>query len=210
MLIHASLLLEKRDLSKLQRRTLAAVISNLARWDPLLADRLAAEGSDEILRPARILCEVRKERGWTEPLPSAPDDLWCRGCLDVFEGRPTVHSAALAPGEGSREIDRRIWSAEVGVILPYIEERRRELLDHFAPVLRVPWRKATGELITDRRDLEVGHIENQLRYKAARIDDKTIEFVGKLRQARNHLSHLEPLPASLILDGRLEISPFET
>jgi hypothetical protein len=79
------------------------------------------------------------------------------------------------------------------VVLPYIEERRQQLLEELSAVLSVPFRTVYGQVLTDVRDLEVGHIEAQLAVGSAQVSETLRAEVRWLREARNRLAHLEPL-----------------
>jgi hypothetical protein len=80
--------------------------------------------------------------------------------VDLTEGEESVHSAALALADLQGTVRRRIWSAEVGVMLPFVEERHQKILSHLAGVLKVPFTTGFGELISDVHDSEIGHIES--------------------------------------------------
>ncbi len=114
-----------------------------------------------------------------------------------------MHSASLALKDFKGIIARRIWSAEVGVILPFVEERRQEILTHLAGVLRVPFTTRFGEVISDVRDLEIGHIESQLINNGITVHPNVRRLVRRLREIRNCLSHLEPLSLDLLLDAEI-------
>jgi hypothetical protein len=123
--------------------------------------------------------------------------------IDVIEGEENIHSASLALKDFKGTIARRIWSAEVGVILPFVEERRQEILTHLAGVLRVPFTTRFGEVISDVRDLEIGHIESQLINSGITVHPNVRRLVRRLREIRNCLSHLEPLSLELLLDAEI-------
>jgi hypothetical protein len=108
-------------------------------------------------------------------------------------GEEKVHSAYLALDDPKGEVERRVWSAQVGVLLPFVEERRQELLARLDGVLRVPFRTRFGEEITDLRDLEIGHIESQLLTSPLAVDPDVRRQVRRLREIRNSLAHLETL-----------------
>jgi hypothetical protein len=106
---------------------------------------------------------------------------------------------APIPCSGSEgEIQRRIWSAEVGIMLPFVEEQRQEILDRLTGFLQVPFRTRFGETIEDVRDLEIGHIETQLRSSNLYPDSNLMRLVQRLREIRNRLAHLETLSLDLL------------
>ena len=123
---------------KLNRRVRIAVIARIAMWDTEVADRLARETFERALRPGPVLLEVAGEREWSAG-PS-PSDLWKEGAADVFDDEATVqHSAFLQAAGLEALIEQRIWSAQVGVLFPYVETRRRELLARLRRRLVIPF-----------------------------------------------------------------------
>jgi hypothetical protein len=121
---------------------------------------------------------------------------------DVIDGVEKEHSALLAIRHDTRALQRRIWSAEVGVMLPFVEERRQDILSRFAGVLRVPFTTPFGAEITNIHDLEISHIENQLSNNPA-VSSNIRQLIRQLRKIRNALSHLEPLDPTLLLSGQV-------
>ena len=95
------------------------------------------------------------------------------------------------------EIDRLIWKAEVGVLLPYIEEQRQILLDRYARNLTVPFLTTQGVMIDDVHDMEIGMIHYQLRDNLA-IPAETRAVIKNLKEARNSLSHLEAIKSAVL------------
>ena len=121
---------------------------------------------------------------------------------DMVDGIEKEHSALLALRHDARALQRRIWNAEVGVMLPFVEEQRQDILARFAGVLRVPFMTRFGEEITDIRDLEIGHIESQLANNPA-VSSSIRQLITQLRTIRNALSHLESLDPALLLSGEV-------
>jgi hypothetical protein len=121
---------------------------------------------------------------------------------DMVDGVQKEHSALLAMRHDTRALQRRIWNAEVGVLLPFAEEQRQEILARFAGVLRGPFLTRFGEAITDIRDREIGHIESQLAKHPA-VSTSIRQLVTQLRTIRNALSHLEALDPALLLSGEV-------
>ncbi len=195
MWLYASQRLRRNGLTRVQYQTALAAIARLALWDPEAADALASEELSSILQPKGVLSQLAKERGWNTL--SEREHTWYRGAVALIEDRPCKHSALLALNDPVNELESRIWSAQVGVILPYVEEHRRELLRRLQGQLRVPWRGSFGE-ITDIRDLEIGHIEAQILKYSLPVDRSTLRLISQLRIIRNKLAHLEPLRSDLL------------
>jgi len=198
MLLYSSMLVHATKLSILQKRLAAAIAGSLALWDPTVSQRLAEASIETILNPGPILRQIADEREWSFLEKGSQDDLWQSGMLDQIDGRVEIHSAALILGDPDRELERRIWSAEVGVLFPFVEERRRDILRRFGAFLTVPYLTRFGEVITDVRDLELGHIEAQLANNGLLLNSEIVRLLGLLRGIRNSLSHLEPLPSHLL------------
>jgi len=202
MLVFTAILLQGRQMPELLKRVVVSTIAHLALWDPIVSEYLARESLDTIFAPIPILQEIAKERGWDGANEVLSLSAWHRGMKDVVDGAAKDHSAILAACHDDRAIQRRIWSAEVGVMLPFVEEQRQAILARFAGVLRVPFTTRFGEEITNIRDLEIGHIESQLTKNPA-VSTEMRQLIKRLRKIRNDLSHLEPLDPALLLSGEV-------
>jgi len=178
MWLYASQRLRRNGLTRLQYQTALAAIARLALWDPKAADALASEELRSIIQPQGVLSRLAKERGWNTL--SEREHTWYRGVVALIEDRPRTHSALLALNDPVNELESRIWSAQVGVIFPYVEEYRRQLLRQLQGQLRVPWRGGFRE-ITDIRDLEIGHIEAQILKYSLSVDPSTLRLIKHLR-----------------------------
>jgi hypothetical protein len=199
MLLFTSSLFQDRGMPTLQKRIVTSVVANLALWDPAVTERFASEDLEKILHPVPILQEIARGRGWCPADGGSPPYSWSKGMIDLMEEEESIHSAALALNDAKGIITRRIWSAEVGVMLPFVEERRQELLTRLAGVLMVPFTTRFGEVISDVHDLEIGHIESQLINNGITVHPNVRRLVQRLREIRNCLSHLEPLSLELLL-----------
>ena len=203
MLVFTATLLQEKQLSDLQKRVVVSVIAHVALWDPGVSEHLARESLDKIFDPTPVLQEIAKERSWHNENEALLTPSWCAGMVDVVSGEKKVHSAVLAVRRDDSMIRQRIWSAEVGVLLPFVEERRQGILTQFDGVLRVPFTTRFGE-ITNIQDLEIGHIESQLADNPA-VNIEMRQLIRQLRRIRNDLSHFVPLdPELLLLDGAFE------
>lgn len=192
--LYTAALFAGRDMAPLHRRVAVAVAAHLALWDPAVSEALAAEPIESVLEPETLLRELGRGRGWY----AGDAGEWHVGTADDFEGEPATHSALLALGDAEGEVTRRIWSAQVGVLLPYVEEQRRALISRLRGVLSVPHQTRFNGVIEDIRDLEIGHIEHQANANPA-VDPDTRRLLWRLREIRNCLSHLEVLPPALLL-----------
>ena len=126
ILTYAASVIHRRASSSVQHRLMVAVVSNLAQWDPRVCDHFADETLERILDPGPSLSELALQRSWQRTQKT--DGLinyWHLGMIDNIDRKSVVHSAALAHNDPTSEIARRIWGAEIGVLLPFIEEKRR-------------------------------------------------------------------------------------
>jgi hypothetical protein len=198
-LIYATAQLSGRDLSRKRLRILAQVIAQLACWDCALAERLAEEAPRRVLEAYGILAEVAAERGWERATPAS----WAEGGVDEFDGQERVHSALLVARNEHQEVERRLWAAQAAVLMPEIEQQRLSLIPSIRRHLTLPFETPFGT-VRNERDLEIGYIALQISRRP--VDERTKRLVGKLRDARNCLAHMEALePAWLLSD---EIFPF--
>ena len=83
------------------------------------------------------------------------------------------------------------------MLLPFLEERRRECLAKFASRLHLPVEGADGQLIESPEDLELGHLWLQV-CTSPLFDANERVLVGALRELRNTLAHLEVPSAFLV------------
>lgn len=217
MVLYAYSLFLGVPMTTMQKKIAVAMTSALALWDPEVADRMVCERYERIIEPLPILQEVALKRGWAnnctdvckENQSLREESLWASGCHDLFEGSWKLHSSVIAASGVMGEITNRVWSAQVGVLLPYVEERRKELLPQISKYLKVPFKTRFGEIIDDVRDLEIGHIDSQLYDHRGKIPPETRHSIRILREIRNHLTHLEVLPVRLALLSEDQDDHFE-
>lgn len=160
MLVYTSTIMPERALVGVKRRVAIAMVAQLALWDPAISDLLVRLSLRELTQPYEILNAIAHNRGWDATNPSL--DTWHEGKLCFFEGQERLHSAAIGCRNQKNEIERRIWSGQMSILFPFIEERRQTLLNELRAFLKTPFRTREGNWIDDIRDLEIGHIEWQL------------------------------------------------
>jgi hypothetical protein len=196
--LYVSLLLDERRLGGVERDLTCRLISQLAMWDVDAVHHLARADLPRLLEPASILKEIAEERRWTALADADWESLWIVGAADKFDGEWKRHSALYAIGDSERELERRIWSAEVGVLFPWIEGQRRWLLEQFGSRLAMPFTTRDERVIRDVRDLEIGHIQHLL-YQLPRTPPREVmDLVRALKKIRNALSHLEPVSTDVL------------
>lgn len=206
MLLFTASIFPSKRLSDLQKRVAISVITHLSLWDFEVSERLSFEKIENILRPETILQEIAYERGWYYEHTSSNYLLenWCKGIKNTIQGETKFHSSALALDSLAQgEIKCRIWKGEVGEVLPFIEERRQEIIERLSKVLKVPFKTSFGEIIKDLRDLEIGHIEYQLSQTDKIINPELRRLIKQLKEMRNSLSHLEPIKQDILISREI-------
>ena len=176
------------SIERLEHRALVAhIVSQLARWDCLLAEQLLSASLDEALSPYDVLRDYACGRGWT----SHTSRCWENGTVDGPDDRPIVHSALLTVSGESRSVSQRIWAGQAAVLLPLVEERRIGLIPRCRRYLKLPIENQVGQWVHDPLDLEVGPLAwNIDRTDAPQGLKKRVRW---LRDVRNNLAHMEPL-----------------
>jgi hypothetical protein len=182
----------------LETDLVTALVSALAGWDPDLCERLAERELAELIRPAGLLEEFASERGWAFSSWDPSDACWAIGLWHTYLGLQRPHTSFAAFLNGSRFIDNLIWRAEIGVLMPYIEEKRRQLIEQYRAHLKVPFETKFG-VIDEVYDLEIGHVEFLLSRSLA-LSKRQLLFVSQLKEARNTLAHLSPVDSDLLLE----------
>ncbi|MEZ4702711.1 MAG: hypothetical protein R2834_20425 [Rhodothermales bacterium] len=115
------------------------------------------------------------------------------------------------------EFRRRQWEAQVGVLFPFIEQRRLQLIDllsHSIPLPTSRSRNGFTQEITRPDELELSNMLDFLR-SASGVESELIETVGKLKAMRDALAHQETVSnheiahpyAAIIRRARTEYSP---
>lgn len=193
MVLFASTLLQDRPMPPLQRSLAVEVIATLALWDPEVCESLAKLEISELLQPLPVLAEIGRERGWDRTNHQTG---WIVGLNDYVDGRWLRHSAAIALEDSPKEIFKRIWSAEVSVLLPIVEEVRQAVLAKYGDKLILPMRTRFGE-IHDLYELEINHIYAQIFTHQLVVDSRTSKLVKQMTTIRNLLAHLKTVPPQL-------------
>jgi hypothetical protein len=160
MLIYAAEAFTESRLTALHRRVAIAVSARLAVWDPDVVDVLADETLSSILEPKELLTSLARERHWTDTGLRESRE-WGDGHEDAIGPTSFVSAAALALLGDTSAIRQRVWSGQVGVMMPFLEERRQEVLHHLDGQLR-EWQTHFKDII-DPRDLELSHLLKQVR-----------------------------------------------
>ncbi len=185
--------------SILEQDLRSSLVTTLAAWDPELCEWLAALTLSQLIEPRIFLDKFAEDREWKILELPSPERAWSLGLEQVFHGRSTPHTCLTALANGSGNLLELIWRAEIGVFMPYIEEQRQLLLQQYKHLLRTPFLNNLGNWIEDIYDLEIGPIQYQLS-RCASISADELKRITDLKDARNSLSHLEPVPSGILLD----------
>lgn len=173
------------------------LVTSLAGWDPALCEWLAPLTLQQLIEPRKYLEEFAGYRKWKLDEQRTPKKAWPLGLTYTFGGKRTPHTCVAALLNGSRDLQKLIWRAEIGVLMPYIEEQREILLQQYRNLLNVNFLTKSGDWIENIYDLEIGLIHFQLSQRSS-LSPKEIKWVADLKDARNNLSHLEPLVPELL------------
>lgn len=202
MIGYAARRLRKHDMSPLQRQLAVAYTAHVALWDSDICDKLTEAKWPDLLHPDEILHDLAKQRCWQES-GGAPS--WFEGSEDFFAGADRMHSA-FALASSPDEIERRLFCAQLTILLPYVEQRRPHLIKTLDKMLKVPHHDKDGRVIAEKHRLEIGHIDSQLkeqeRGRSRPVSSMARREAGLLHEVRNVLSHLDIFEPSRL--GELE------
>lgn len=206
---YAARRLHQCDLTPLQRRLAIAYCAQIALWDPEICDRLTAAPWPDQLAPQPILEQISRERQWmTESMVAC----WYDGTENYCSGFDQVHTAYLFP-RSPEELSRRLFIAQLAVLLPYVEQRRPLLIKKLDRMLKVPYQDKDGRRVAEKHRLEVGHIESQLRdlerCRKSPFGTEARKEARILHEVRNSLSHLDLLEHDRLSDLEPMIDPRE-
>ena len=179
LLLFASERLRQRSMDNLLRSLLATVIARVAAWDFDTANALLGENDRTIMNPTELLRSIGRDNGWSTDTPLD----WRLG---TESGSGIAHPARAALEEPPNEINKRMWSAQLSVLLPWIETRRHELVA--ANLYEVKRQMAQiGKDLTDPHDLELGELSMMFSQPSA--DRRLRRRIRSLRDVRNRLAH---------------------
>jgi hypothetical protein len=172
--------------SGVERDLRIALAAELAAYDLDLAGRLFAEPLARLLSPQRLLEAEAAQRGWSGRIQG---DGWASGRVDGVEGKRLEHGASVAAARDNDELRRRVWRAELGVVFPWLEERRIEIVWKLRDVL-TPMESLFG-YVERIEDLELAHVLRQVRQKRRGLEwEPRLNAMNRLRRS---LAHLEPV-----------------
>ena len=190
LLLFATEHLRGREGETLLRSLLATTVARVAAWDFDTAATLLAEDNDTIMNPRSLLRAIAYDKGWSRDTPLD----WRLG---TASGDGIAHPARAALEDSPSELDLRLWSAQLSVLLPWIEVRRHETVSaNLFEVRRLMRMEGIGH--GDPFALEVGDLVRLFLKKGA--DRKVRKNVKYLGNVRNKLAHRRHVPYSTVLE----------
>ena len=177
----ASLATRSIELGPFEQRLVASVAIETAGWDIEVLARLATLPIPSAVRPDRAV-ELWADGRLTEWKDSKAE--WVLGSLDEWGGTRCEHPLWLAANL-PRGLTKRVWQGQVAVLLPWIENRRLEVIARFRQYLR-PDPVRCGP---DLESLDWGPIGHQLKRQVG----GHLDVIDSHRLARNELAHGRPL-----------------
>ena len=189
LLLLANERLRQRAVDPLRRALLATAVARVASWDFDTACHLLGENDRIIMEPTDLLRAIAQDKRWT---PETPLD-WGLG---TASGTGIAHPARAAVVDPPVEIHRRLWSAQLSVLLPWIEDIRHETVAGNVYEVKRQMRNA-GNGHADPYGLELGDLHALFSRRGA---DKAIRRTfRRLRDVRNELAHRRHLAPDAVL-----------
>ena len=174
-----------RNVVQTMRSLLATTVAQVAAWDIETAERLLNEETKVILNPSSMLRSFAREKSWTSDTPVR----WDLGTASM-DGSP--HAALASLDDPPREIRRRVWAAQLSVLLPAIDRRRIKIIEEHYEQLAVRL-ELEGNGTDNPFDLDIGNLTHLINRPG--FDDAIYRQVTDLNSWRNDLAHLKPLSA---------------
>ncbi|OQB28042.1 MAG: hypothetical protein BWY10_00846 [Chloroflexi bacterium ADurb.Bin180] len=130
--------------------------------------------------------------------------LWARGLVcSTLEYGPTLSPVALAVLGNRREIERRLWRGQVGLLMPIIDELRLDICGRWARRFGADWptrwtlpdsEEEARAIYASPLNCGWGHMETLLRGRAELIRERPLlPMIAHSRYVRNELAHSRPV-----------------
>lgn len=182
----------------LETRVLRRTAAELALWDLDLCQLIMESGLRSAIEPSELLLRYAKRVGFQRIEDESPSALLANGVVQLFAGKEEYHSSYLILRGAAEKVRQRLWKAQISVLLPFVEEKRVEILESSASAFRLPHRAEDGQIIRRMEELEIGNMYHQLVIGEARCSDKVTTLVRILREIRNRLAHVELVGKELV------------
>ena len=161
------------EADSLPARIKAAVAVEVGAWDLGLTEKLLDMSVQKAVRPDLFPDQ------WSDAGDEAAVQL-----VDSWGGEPARHAAWMIRNDLSG-LRKRVWRGQLGVLFPWIEERRREVIARYRVHLKV-----TDRTMPDVELFDWGPISIQLKNSAKGCPPA----VQTAREIRNELAHGRPVP----------------
>lgn len=169
---------------EVERSLVTEVISCLAAWDWRLAERMCAGAPLSVFYPEAVLRSHAAEVNPGMGLTRTPREFWADGLAADTAGNK-CHLIALQDKGFSQELRVRLWSAQISVLMPFVEEARLEIVEQLQGQL-APMRYEASEV-------EIGELFRLVESGQIRVSYNMAQVVRALRRVRNKLAHREPV-----------------
>lgn len=185
------------SLSSRRKLLMATMVSKIALWDLDLANRLIELGELGVHQPGELLDALGLE--WSASgFPLSEDtSQWSTGQKAKMWGIGTVHSVQ-AIRSSPVTIDKRLWSAQAGQLMPLIEVIRAANLNRCARYVQLPVMTPAGRC-NQIEDMEIGALAHFVRI-CPNAEPSLVNLLNMLASARNLLAHATPLTPHMAVE----------
>lgn len=107
-------------------------------------------------------------------------------------------------GVTGSDINKAVWSAQLKIIFPKIEDFRRNIIQKYQNKIKkyLPVTSSIGESINTPDELEIGQLYKL--FKDYNISDQNeLKFLGNMRNARNNLAHCKPVQYDKLIELKI-------
>jgi hypothetical protein len=177
------------ELPRFSTRLIGEVIAELSLWDLDCAHTMlgreirSGEDIDAALSAYAAQC------GWTAETPDSVDE----GTRGMCNGVEETHSAALLLRGKMDELAKRVWRAQLGIVLPELDEIRLYIINRYQSLLKDA---NVGEVDL----IDYGQLCTTLFSNQSRVDRRDLDVIDWCRYQRNELSHLKPVQMTALLN----------
>lgn len=188
-----------RGLDPLRHELTVALAAEIALFDPELASDLGNLRLDELANSAALAGFLSERPSCDEPAA------WYNGTVDDVGGRPERSAVWLSRNGCHEEIERRIWRAQLGVILPLVERDRLEIARRFSRSISLPFVRGDGTEVERLEDFEIGDLKRAIDRIGRAAPPSIGPYVKTLFDCRNFLAHQECVPTeklTALVEGR--------
>ena len=189
LLLFSSEGLRERTNDSFLRSLLAYSVAHVASWDLQTATELMGQDNATILAPHEFLRAVATNRGWSTQTPLD----WRSGTCSLSG---VAHPALAALDDPPKELDRRLWRAQLTVILPWIEMCRHDTVKKRIHDVK-HWLRVDGESHKDPFSLENSDLCDLFSRRRHRDLQRLFRL---LRDVRNKLAHCDIVTYDEILN----------